>query len=182
MARVDLSHVGNAIVGRDPVGTPKVGRADPAGSLGHRFSTAMDHAIAASKPPAPAATPPVHVAQLQPPVQVAQLQPPVRDAGVGPVTDAAAEERARRVLQLDAPQSVDSKQTGDTILEGLQKLRGVFDAQEARINSVMSEPNADFQTLMALQMEVVKFSLLVDVTSKLTGKSTQAFDTLMKGQ
>ena len=165
--------MGNAIVGRDPVGTPKVGRADPAGSLGHRFSTAMDHAIAASKPPAPAATPPVHVAQLQ---------PPVRDAGVGPVTDAAAEERARRVLQLDAPQSVDSKQTGDTILEGLQKLRGVFDAQEARINSVMSEPNADFQTLMALQMEVVKFSLLVDVTSKLTGKSTQAFDTLMKGQ
>jgi type III secretion system YscI/HrpB-like protein len=173
MARVDLSHVGNAIVGTESLGTPKVGRSDPAGALGHRFSNAMDHAIAASTPPAPAAAPPV---------RVAQLQTPVNDAGVGPVANAAAEERARRVLQLDTPPSADSKQAGDTILEGLQKLRGVFDAQQARINAVMSEPNVDFQTLMALQMEVVKFSLLVDVTSKLTGKSTQAFDTLMKGQ
>jgi type III secretion system YscI/HrpB-like protein len=37
-------------------------------------------------------------------------------------------------------------------------------------------------TLLAVQMEVVNFSMLVDVTSKLTGKSTQAFDTLLKGQ
>jgi hypothetical protein len=31
-------------------------------------------------------------------------------------------------------------------------------------------------------MEMVNYSLLVDTTSKLTGKSTQSFDSLMKGQ
>jgi type III secretion system YscI/HrpB-like protein len=31
-------------------------------------------------------------------------------------------------------------------------------------------------------MEVANFTLLVDISSKLTGKTTQALDTLMKGQ
>jgi type III secretion system YscI/HrpB-like protein len=170
MTAVSLSPLDKVAAVKDALGTPKVGRPDAAAGASQRFSAAMDRAIAGVVPPSA-------------PVKVAQLQAPVSDAGVGRVTDAAAEERARRVLQLDAPQAADSKQNGgDMILDGLQRLRGVFDAQQARISSVMSEPAVDFQTLMKVQMEVVHYSLLVDVTSKMTGKSTQAFDTLLKGQ
>ncbi|MBC8130274.1 MAG: type III secretion system inner rod subunit SctI, partial [Rhizobiaceae bacterium] len=71
---------------------------------------------------------------------------------------------------------------GDSILDGIQRLRGVFDAREARIADLMDGRTMDAGTLMAMQMEVANFTLLVDITSKLTGKSTQALDTLMKGQ
>jgi type III secretion system YscI/HrpB-like protein len=33
-----------------------------------------------------------------------------------------------------------------------------------------------------MQVEVTKFSALVDLTSKLTGKSAQALESLLKGQ
>jgi type III secretion system YscI/HrpB-like protein len=68
------------------------------------------------------------------------------------------------------------------ILDGLQKLRGTFDVKEARLNEVMNSSVVDSRTLLTMQAEVVGYTLLVDVTSKLTGKTTQAFDTLMKGQ
>jgi type III secretion system YscI/HrpB-like protein len=46
----------------------------------------------------------------------------------------------------------------------------------------MGRSSQDASMLMSMQMEVVNYTLMVDVTSKLTGKSTQSFDTLMKGQ
>jgi len=101
-----------------------------------------------------------------------------------PAAEAEAKERAKRALHLDDPaqKAAPVSGAGDTILEGIQKLRGVFDAQQARVNKVMSSPATDMHTLLAIQMEVVNYSVLVDVTSKLTGKSTQAFETLLKGQ
>jgi len=81
---------------------------------------------------------------------------------------------------IDMGPSVDDGD-GGFILEGLSRLRGVFDAQAARINTLSSQPINGTEKLMALQAEMVKYSLLVDVTSKLTGKSTQVFDTLLKG-
>jgi type III secretion system YscI/HrpB-like protein len=68
------------------------------------------------------------------------------------------------------------------ILQGLQKLRGVFDQQNTKIGAIMDNQMIDSRSLLAMQVEVVNFSLLVDVTSKLTGKATQSFETLMKGQ
>ncbi|WAJ30515.1 type III secretion system inner rod subunit SctI [Antarcticirhabdus aurantiaca] len=99
--------------------------------------------------------------------------------------DADAEARARQGLGIDGGSaSVGAAQppsAGDMILNGIEKMRGVFDAREARIGELMSGKTLDANALMAMQMEVVNFTMLVDISSKLTGKSTQAFDTLMKG-
>ncbi len=97
--------------------------------------------------------------------------------------DMDAESRARRGLDLEgAAPARESQTTGDMILEGLEQMRGVFDVREARVTDLMSRSSVDANTLLAVQMEMTNFTLLVDITSKLTGKSTQAFDTLMKGQ
>ncbi|MBU2534441.1 MAG: type III secretion system inner rod subunit SctI [Alphaproteobacteria bacterium] len=93
--------------------------------------------------------------------------------------DQASRGDALRTLELDrvaAPLS----STGDAILGGLSRLREAFDIQQSRLGQM-----ADASTgseLIAVQLEVVQYSMLVDVTSKLTGKATQSFDTLMKGQ
>lgn len=68
------------------------------------------------------------------------------------------------------------------ILEGMQKLRGVFDKSEGRVSEVMKSAGTDAGSLMQMQLELTNFTLLVDLSSKLTGKTTQVFDTLMKGQ
>lgn len=113
-------------------------------------------------------------------VQIAAPTSPEKAAAA----DLDAQSRARRGLDLDGSSPVQGPpQTGgDMILNGLQKLRGVFDTREVRFSELMSRSSMDAGTMMAMQMEVTNFSLLVDMTSKLTGKSTQAFDTLMKGQ
>lgn len=115
------------------------------------------------------------------PVQVAQATPsasPVQNA----TPASGADERARLGLGLEGVDQTASKGAGDMILEGLEKLRGTFDAREARINALMSSSVVDANTMMAMQMEATNFSVLVDVSSKLTGKTTQTLDTLMKGQ
>lgn len=71
---------------------------------------------------------------------------------------------------------------GDVILDGLQQLRTAFDVREERIAGLMSSTSVNANTLMAMQVEAANFTLLTDVASKLAGKSTQAIDTLMKGQ
>ncbi|WP_378940838.1 EscI/YscI/HrpB family type III secretion system inner rod protein [Mesorhizobium sp. ANAO-SY3R2] len=93
-----------------------------------------------------------------------------------------AQARARRGLGLEGVEGASRSEPGDMILDGLQKLRGVFDAREARVSELMKSSSVDASMLMAVQMEITNFTLLVDISSKLTGKSTQALDTLMKGQ
>lgn len=103
--------------------------------------------------------------------------------GVGETQVASANDRARQGLDLQgAAADVAPPTGGDMILDGIQKMRGVFDAHEARIGSIMNGSTTSATALMDMQMELANFSLLVDVASKLTGKSTQIFDTLMKGQ
>lgn len=120
---------------------------------------------------APAATAPATAAQPVAPVQ--PVQP------VGFENAPGARDRVRRSLELDgAARPTD----GDTILGGLQKLRGAFDARHARVGEIMASKTVDTNALLAMQMEVAQYTLLVDVSSKLTGKSTQSLDTLMKGQ
>jgi type III secretion system YscI/HrpB-like protein len=193
MLPLNLSMVDAAAPLAEPVGFTKVGRTEPTTATGQRFYAALDRAVAASAPQAAAQSPPpvrlaqaVQAPQSAPAVQPAQAvpAPPSSTAakGVGAANDTSAEERARRTLQLESSKSTDQSSNGDVILEGLQKLRGVFDAQQGRINNMISQPILDANSLMAMQLELVNFSLLVDVTSKLTGKSTQAFDTLLKGQ
>ncbi|WP_341367282.1 type III secretion system inner rod subunit SctI [Yoonia sp. BS5-3] len=83
--------------------------------------------------------------------------------------------------------AVEAPGTGQGIIDGLSKLRGVFDAQEQAVTGITPADTAgarltNTSELINLQLEVVKYSMLMDVTSKLAGKSTQTFDTLMKGQ
>jgi type III secretion system YscI/HrpB-like protein len=108
-------------------------------------------------------------------------QPPV--AGAAQVDAAGALDRARQGLGLQGtPAVVPPPASGDMILEGMQKLRGVFDKSEGRVSEVMSRAGTDAGSLMQMQLELTNFTLLVDLSSKLTGKTTQVFDTLMKGQ
>lgn len=103
------------------------------------------------------------------------------DGGAAPA-DAAA--RAREGLGLEGvqPEAAVQPTGGDMILQGLDKLRGMFDAGESRIGSIVDRGTLDAHAMVEMQMELVNFTMLVDLGSKLTGKSTQVFDTLMKGQ
>lgn len=98
------------------------------------------------------------------------------------VQDASAtsRERVRRTLDLEGV-AVRPRE-GDAILGGLQRLRGTLDARHTRIGSLMEGNSVDTNSLIAIQMEVAQYTLLVDVSSKLTGKATSSLDTLMKGQ
>ena len=111
--------------------------------------------------------------------QVAEAARPAGRSDVPYENSGSSRVRARQALELNG---VTSATDGDAILGGLQKLRGVFDAQHKRINDVMSSQSVDTKTLLSMQMEIAQYSVLVDVSSKLTGKSTALFDTLMKGQ
>ncbi|WP_298959711.1 type III secretion system inner rod subunit SctI [uncultured Methylobacterium sp.] len=119
-----------------------------------------------------AAAEPATVAE---PSAVAGAEPP---AGAGP-EGTAARERARRSLDLEGPARPSE---GDAILGGLQRLRGTFEARHDRIGALMRGSAVDTETLLSMQMEIAQYTLLVDVSSKLTGKTTQSLDTLMKGQ
>lgn len=70
---------------------------------------------------------------------------------------------------------------GDAILGGLEHLRSVFNTQQASIANLMNGSVVDTNNLMALQVEAVKYSLLIDVTSKLSNRTAQAVSDLMKG-
>lgn len=100
-------------------------------------------------------------------------------APVGLESDPAARDRVRRTLDLGPGGGATE---GDSILRGLTSLRGAFDARAARVSEIMAAQSVDSRTLLAMQMEVAQYSLLVDVSSKLTGKTTQSLDALMKGQ
>ena len=164
MAAVDLADLTTA------AGTPRIGRVGASEAAGQRFAAAMERA---NNDPAAGATP----SDADPMPHAAG--PTTAADGAGNAT-ADAQERARRALDLGAAQQKPAH--GEAILNGLQNIRSVFTAQVARMNELAARPRADVNTLIALEMEVAKFTLLVDVSSKLTGKSTQALETLLKSQ
>lgn len=126
---------------------------------------------------------PTRATAVEAPVRIAQLDPlgTATDATT-PADAASAANRAVQGLELDGD-AADAPPTGTTILEGLGQLRGLFDNKLDGVaqRSLLTNPY-DSIGIMQLQAELVEFSLVVDVTSKLAGKSTQALDSLMKGQ
>ena len=149
-----------------------------------RFEDAMQAAGAGS---GPAATAPVEGARLAQATDFVSVtdavpfmsaQPPATAASATPdAPPGSAAERAIRGLELQTEVG-----PGQSILDGLGRLRGIFDQQIAGVANVERREVLDTTTLMNLQADVVRYTLLVDVTSKLAGKSTMALDTLMKGQ
>jgi hypothetical protein len=67
------------------------------------------------------------------------------------------------------------------VLNGLQKLRGVFDQQLFLLANSTTNAGST-EGLYRAQAAAANFSMFVDVGSKLAGKATQAFETLLKGQ
>jgi len=141
-----------------------------------RFDNAM-HAASGG-----AAVQPVQFAQVQQPGTVTDAVPltPVNPSvqANAPVNETSAD---RAVRGLDLAQEAEGP--GQSILDGLGRLRNIFDSQTNTIaNTIGNENVTSAVTMMNLQAEVVRYSVLVDVSSKLAGKSTQALDALMKGQ
>jgi type III secretion system YscI/HrpB-like protein len=148
-----------------------------------RFEDALRAAQAAHAP----AVQGVQIAQVQGTGTVTDVTPltGVRpaagaDGATAPDPQTAAD-RAPRGLDLD-PVARTAEGPGTTILSGLERLRGVFDSQITSVHQQSTGTAMDVVTMMNIQAEVVQYSVLVDVTSKLAGKSTQALDSLMKGQ
>ena len=78
-----------------------------------------------------------------------------------------------------APRAVNP---GDTILSGLKKLQGEFSDKQSMLIRDMDAPSTSTSALLKLQMDMVQYTLMIDVVSKITGKMTQAVDSLTKGQ
>ena len=110
--------------------------------------------------------------------------PPPIDAAQAAV-NADANMRARQALQLGgvpAPASTPTQGSGDVVLSGLQKLRGAFDGELSKLSNVTTGNFTSSEGLFKVQAEFANFSMLMEVSSKLAGKGTQAFESLLKGQ
>jgi hypothetical protein len=70
---------------------------------------------------------------------------------------------------------------GDKILGGVLGIKASIDARLDHIASVSDGSSVTTEKLFALQKEIAEFGLLLDVGSKIVGKSTQTVDTLLKG-
>lgn len=120
---------------------------------------------------------------VTPSMMVGRVAPALPVPPVAPVSPNAASRFASLVegKMLASPASPSDGAGDDSILKGLERLRASFNAQEARIAGLMSGAYSDTEALLAMQMEMTNYSILVDVTSKLASKAAQGLDTLMKG-
>lgn len=103
------------------------------------------------------------------------------------VVDSTASTTAAQAVTPSAPvaasreiSSVDS--TGSNFLiEGLAEVRDMFTKSSTSImNLSESKGVTSIDRLVNMQIEVANYSLLVDVSSKVAGKTVQGMDTLMR--
>lgn len=113
---------------------------------------------------------------------LAQAEMPVGTSD--PMATQAGNDRKQtiRALELSNDSLVKPASEGDTILSGLKKLQGVFSDRQRQLNETIEVPNLSAQTLMRIQMDMVQYTLMIDVASKVSGKLTQSVDSLVKGQ
>ncbi|WP_417277774.1 hypothetical protein [Celeribacter sp.] len=169
---------------------PASGASASGGSLAN-FETAMRKALASQDEVAPAGFEPVQLAQTGPLTDVPQAGAisPVGAAEFDPLNAPVAPQRIEGATAADTRAAsglgvvgAAEGAPGQTILSGLERLRGAFDGKIGSVGARMENTEMSVQAMVSLQAEVVEYSVLVDVSSKLAGKSTQAMDSLMKGQ
>lgn len=165
MVALSLAHLGSGRTLAEPVPAVRPVQRAAFDEALRRNGVTGGEAVPGVAPTAPA----------PPAAPAAEAAPPVAEVSGA---EGAARERARRTLDLDGSPV---PREGDAILGGLQRLRGAFDGRHGRINDVMQSQATDMNTLLSLQLEIARYTILVDVSSKLTGKATQSMDTLMKG-
>lgn len=71
---------------------------------------------------------------------------------------------------------------GDKVLDGLEQIKNVHEAEVEGINVSLASPDLDVQSLMGLQMKLSRLSLQQDLIAKTASKSTQNLDSLLKTQ
>lgn len=169
MAEVTLPFLGTGSISNNTI-NPSVRRVQDIASRSEAFSHAMDRQNPGAENIANSGgVSPIGNKNTVPPIQE---QANVIDNQV----------RARRALDLDGAKATSLPTAGDAILGGMQKIRGIFDVREHQISRVQTSNLVDTQTLIEMQKEVVQYTMLLDITSKLTGKASQVVDQLMKGQ
>lgn len=115
------------------------------------------------------------------PVRVAQLAASGAVDSAGSATS-TPQQQTLKALELDKSSNTPATSQGDAILSGLGRLQGIFTSKQNTITSAINSTSMSAQSLMKIQMDMVQYTLLIDVASKVTGKVTQSVDTLVKGQ
>ncbi len=117
-------------------------------------------------------------------IRTVSLESPFLPTVGGPAATPGLADRRETIKALDlapdaAPRAVNP---GDTILSGLKKLQGEFSEKQAGLVRDIDAPATSTNALLKLQMDMVQYTLMIDIASKITGKMTQAVDSLTKGQ
>lgn len=78
----------------------------------------------------------------------------------------------------------DNRGIGDSILEGMEKLKGTREEKEQAINELLSKQGDTMSTqdAMRLQHELMQLHLQTEMTTKAADKSSQGVQTLFKNQ
>ena len=113
---------------------------------------------------------------------LAQVETPVPTVTSGSMVSGSERQQTIRALELSKSNVVNPATEGDAILSGLKKLQGVFSNRQRELNETIEAPNLSAQSLMRIQMDMVQYTLMIDVASKVSGKLTQSVDSLVKGQ
>ncbi len=115
-------------------------------------------------------------------VRPVAFEAPVR-AVTAPGGASSVDSRRDTIRALDlAPNAAPGVNPGDTILSGLKKLQGEFSDRQSALVRDLDAPSTSTNALLKLQMDMVQYTLMIDLASKITGKMTQAVDSLTKGQ
>lgn len=123
------------------------------------------------------AVPGATATDVVPPLLSAPGTPAVAETVPGAEVDSRLRAAEGLGLESDAPAG-----PGNSILNGLEQLRATFDSQYDAVGSKLQGTTLDVTAMMQLQADMVKYSVLIDVSSKLAGKVTTSIDSLMKGQ
>jgi type III secretion system YscI/HrpB-like protein len=103
------------------------------------------------------------------PEALSKIDSPGQETGTGPGS-----------VDADSPPSL-----GDSILDGLERLRDTHDAQTGKINSLISSNGSEVMgtgDAMRLQMELMQLNMQQDLTAKVADKTGQGVQTLFKNQ
>ncbi|SDR14800.1 hypothetical protein [Pseudovibrio sp. Tun.PSC04-5.I4] len=91
-----------------------------------------------------------------------------------PVDPSSAVSATREVASVDPTDS-------NFLIDGLAKVRGAFTESSSNIMNLSSGSElGQVDRLINMQIEVANYSLLVDVSSKIAGKTVQGLDALMR--
>jgi type III secretion system YscI/HrpB-like protein len=113
-------------------------------------------------------------------IRIAQVEVPSTDLTAA--SSSNERQQTIRAMELSKDAKVNPTTEGDAILSGLKKLQGVFADREQQLNQTIESPSLSAQSLMRIQMDMVQYTLMIDVASKVSGKLTQSVDSLVKGQ